>query len=87
MPSEEPLSTTIAVDPGDAVQAALDPLGGVVGDDDDGEVEAHPASEACTARSASTTAATSSSECAGESGSDSTSAPARSATGSGAWSG
>ena len=42
----------------------------------------HPASRACTRRSAATASRTSSSECAGESGSDSTSAPARSVTGS-----
>ena len=47
----------------------------------------HPVKAACTRRSASIASSMSASECAGESGSDSTSAPARSATGSGGWSG
>ena len=46
-----------------------------------------PRSAACTRRSASIASWMSASECAGESGSDSTSEPARSATGSDGWSG
>src|SRR5215203_828193 len=48
---------------------------------------AHRLNEACTRPSAATTSAMSSSECAGESGSERISPPARSATGSGSWSG
>src|SRR5580765_3117266 len=47
----------------------------------------HLVREECTRPSAAITSAMSSSECAGESGSDRISAPARSATGSGGWSG
>ena len=53
----------------------------------DAQRAAHPPKRACTARSASIASRMSSSECAGESGSERTSAPARSATGSGGCSG
>ena len=46
-----------------------------------------PVNLACTRRSAVTASSMSSAECAGESGSERISCPARSATGSGSWSG
>src|SRR5581483_278119 len=49
----------------------------------DAERAFHPARRACTRRNAATASRTSSSECAGEKGSESTSAPARSVTGNG----
>src|SRR5207247_3398062 len=56
-------------------------------EDPDAPRASHPVKRSCTRRSAAIASAMSSSECAGESGSDSTSSPARSATGSSRWSG
>ena len=90
---EEVLELGVAEDVDRLAEVDLpEDVGGAEAGDDERRADpdraaSHPVKAACTRRSASTASSMSASECAGESGSDRSSAPARSATGSGGWSG